>query len=87
MLLTVTYRKENTYPFTHIWEVGQDNTFCGDFIPGNFKEPGAVEDPRNPYIGKNNVSCQGCITEFQNGRRTGHRLETSDPSSIPSMET
>lgn len=84
MLLTVTYRKTNTFAYTHILDSGFTKVFCGDDAPTTLLE--TLDDPRNPYVGKNNVSCTGCLAEFSTGRRTGHRNEVETPDPVQDVE-
>lgn len=87
-LLVVVYRKNEGFAYGHILARGFSNAFCGDAIPGVLMED--LDNPRNPYVGKGTVSCEACIVEWQNGRRTGYRDAVANPDSvadIPSEET
>lgn len=73
MLFVVTIRSEGEkYAQGHISEGDSVQVFCGIFIPAPVLEVG-LSNPANPYVGKANATCKGCISEFQNGRRQGFR--------------
>lgn len=77
MLLVVTIRSEGSkYAEGHISEESSDRVFCGVPIPVPVLECG-LANPGNPYVGKANATCSGCISEWSNGRRSGFRNEAS----------
>lgn len=73
MLLVITARKEGEkFAQNHIADSGCIQVFCGDYIPAPVIDCG-LDDPRNPYVGKGAVTCQGCLSEWNNGRREGFK--------------
>lgn len=75
MLLVVTARTSNTYAQGHIADSGCTRFFCGETIPQAVMECG-LNDARNPYVGKGVATCQECLSELNNGRRSGFRETT-----------
>lgn len=75
-LLVVTARVEGEkFAHNHIADSGCVNMFCGIGIPAPVLETG-LNDPRNPYVGKGAVTCPHCLSEYNNGRRSGFRENT-----------
>ena len=73
MLFVVTIRSEGErFAHNHIAHAESVMTFCGIPIPQAVTECG-LDNPRNPYVGRGVVTCDGCISEFSNGRREGYR--------------
>lgn len=73
MLVVVTVRVEGErFAHNHIAHSESVMTFCAVPIPPAVTECG-LEDPRNPYVGRGKVTCQNCLSEFNNGRREGYR--------------
>lgn len=71
MLYAVAFRSEGTrYAEGHIVHGDSVRTFCGVGVPAPVLECG-ITDPKNPYVGKANVTCKACISEMANGRRDG----------------
>lgn len=80
MLHVITIRKDGeSFAFGHIAEEHSTKTFCGTPIPQPILEHG-INDPRNPYVDRVNVSCQECLSEYYNGRTNGYQGETIDVS-------
>lgn len=77
MLKVIVIRKPgDQYAHGHIGAEGCDRVFCGMAIPSAILE--MWDDPRNPYVGKGNVSCVSCLTEWKDGRQEGYRALVSD---------
>lgn len=73
MLLIVTFRTEGTkYADGHIADSNCTQVFCGVHIASAVLECG-LNDIRNPYVGKSPATCAECISEYNNGRRSGFR--------------
>lgn len=77
----ITIRSEGKkFAEGHIGTDGYDFTFCGLGIPEQIKL--MWDDPRNPYKGRGNVTCMDCLEEFNEGRRSGHRVAGDGMASV-----
>lgn len=77
MLLAVTLRTDKAHAYTHIVNDQQRRALCGIGVP----EWLTYEDQtRNPYIGKNPISCGECATLYEAGARAfiDHVVVTTD---------
>ena len=88
MLLVITARVEGQkYAHNHIAHVESTRMFCGVAIPAAVLETG-LDDPRNPYVGKGKVTCQECLSEYNNGRCAGYaETAPSADASSPAWTT
>lgn len=71
MLHVVTLRLADEAAYGHIVADGCDKAFCGAAIPAFILIQ--WNDPRNPWLDRQTVTCTACESEWRNGRQYGWR--------------